>query len=265
MGENKGLWIGIVVVGCLATGVGLYLNSKTKAPPPPEPVAASVTPAPGPAPAPAQIPLPSLAASDAFMRQQGAALSSNPGWADWLKQSELVRRFAAAAEIVANGKIPKDALDFLIPKKKFATVKNGGNVYSDPKNYARYDAQAAVIESIDASAAAKLFTAAKPLLDEACQELGRRSCDIKETALRDIKTLLAVPSVDGPLRLRAKVVTWAMLDDNLENLSPPQKILIRMGPRNGPKVQAKLREFALALGAPATDLPNPGSYSPHTK
>jgi hypothetical protein len=189
-------------------------------------------------------------------------LSQDAAWTAWLKQSDLARRAASAVEIMNNGKLPKDALGFLMMKKPFSTVKNAGKTYLDPKSYARYDAPAAAIDSIDAQAAAKLFKTAKPLLNEACEELGRRGCDFQAGVVTLIKSLLAAPEVDGAIAVRPKVVSWAMTDPKLENLSAPQKILIRMGPKNGPKVQSKLRAFALALGVADAELPKPSTYAP---
>jgi len=263
---NKGIWVGVVAFGVLATGVGLYLNHKAQAP---APVEQAAEPAPAPAPvAPPAAPalnLPSLENSDDFMRTQLQGLSTNPGLADWLKTDDIVRRMAAAMDLIAAGKIPKDSLDFLIPKKKFSIVKNAGRVYLDPKSYTRYDGVGKVVESLDAKAGAALFKGVQPLLQSACQELGHKNCDVQGTAVKDITYMLRVPQVDGMLRLRLKVVTWEMTDAELENLTPPQKVLIRMGPKNSAKVQGKLRDFAVALGVPESQLPQPTTYSPPTK
>jgi hypothetical protein len=216
-------------------------------------------------PAAPPVVLPSLEQSDDFMRTQAQGLSTNPGWADWLKTDDIIRRMAGAIDLIAAGKLPKDSLDILIPKKKFTVVKNAGRVYLDPKSYARYDGLGKVVESIDAKGAAKLFKDVQPLLQSACQELGRKGCDVQGTAVKDITDMLRVPQVDGMLRLKVKVVTWEMTDAELEKLNAPQKVFIRMGPKNAAKVQGKLREFAVALGVPEGQLPQPTTYSPATK
>jgi hypothetical protein len=46
-----------------------------------------------------------------------------------------------------------------------------------------------------------------------------------------------------------------LVDSKIEEMSPPQKHLLRMGPENVQLIQAKLRELARALGFPETDLP----------
>ena len=267
MAESKqGLVIGAVAAVAIGGVFLLKRSHKAPVPPPveetPAPAPAPAPPAPAPAPPPTPVVLPTLEKSDDFIRDRAAGASSNTNLADWLKSDDLIRRLTAAAEVMASGKIPRDSLGFLAPKKKFAVVKNGGKIFVDPKTYARYDALGGAVESINASAAAKLFTDVKPLLQQACQELGKRSCDVQGAVVGDIKSLLQVPQVDGMLRLRMKIVTWEMTDSKLEQLTAAQKVVVRMGPKNAAKVQAKLREFAKALGASDRELPQPQTYAP---
>ncbi len=49
-----------------------------------------------------------------------------------------------------------------------------------------------------------------------------------------------------------KVKTYRYVDPKLEALSPAQKQLLRMGPENAQKIQAKLRELAGVLGLKLT-------------
>jgi hypothetical protein len=48
---------------------------------------------------------------------------------------------------------------------------------------------------------------------------------------------------------------YAFASPALEQLSPAQKLLIRTGPANARRIQARLRAIALALGIPASRLP----------
>ncbi|GAH52328.1 unnamed protein product, partial [marine sediment metagenome] len=76
-----------------------------------------------------------------------------------------------------------------------------------------------------------------------------------------IVELLKAPVVEGDILLEAKVVSYKMADPELENLSEAQKHLIRMGPENVRKIQAKLREIGLALGIPENKLPQARMHS----
>ena len=67
--------------------------------------------------------------------------------------------------------------------------------------------------------------------------------------------LLSTPVPDDPIEVRASGGVYAYANPQLEQLSSAQKLLIRTGPANARKIQARLREIALALGIPASRLP----------
>jgi hypothetical protein len=62
---------------------------------------------------------------------------------------------------------------------------------------------------------------------------------------------------EGDIALKEGVISYYMVDEDLEGLSDAQKHLLRMGPQNIRKIQNKLREMAVALGVPENQLPNP--------
>jgi hypothetical protein len=122
-----------------------------------------------------------------------------------------------------------------------------GSVFIDPRSYQRYDRIADAVASIDASDAARLYGSLKPRLVEAHEELGVPS-DLDRVMEQAFMRLLEVPVLDGPVAIRPKSVAYVFADQRLEELAPPQKQLLRMGPRNMRLIQNKLREIGLALG-----------------
>ncbi len=85
--------------------------------------------------------------------------------------------------------------------------------------------------------------------------------DFDKTLTVAIVELLKVPVVEGEILLEATVASYKMADPELENLSEAQKHLIRMGPENVRKIQAKLRKIGLALGIPGNKLPQARIHS----
>lgn len=256
--------IAAAVIVTLSGAAWLYLRSSA---PVSAPTAVSTPPAPQPpavppaAAAPAQ-PLPLLDASDEYAARRAQSLFAQPVPPPWLKAEGLIRRLTAAAVIVAEGDSPRDSLSFLKPRAKFKIKRAGGRVSLDPAGYKRYDAVGETAAALDAQAAARFLQQARPLFQQACAELNDKSCDIRDAVIRSAKILLKTPLVVGDVRLKEKVVTWAMTDPKLESLTPAQKHLIRLGPDNAQKVQGKLRELALALGASEAELPQPQRYQP---
>jgi hypothetical protein len=232
--------LAVVVIAAVAAAAG-YHYWKGRAP---QAVAPGISaPAPAPPSEPA-IPLPPLEQSDALVRSQANQLS--PRLATMLTSDNLLRRLAAAVDIVANGDSPRESLAFLKPRGKFAVVAKQGRLYIDPRSYERYDTLADIVDSLDAATLASLYRQWKPLLEAAYGELGQGMFEPRLTAA--MTHLLAAPVIDEDIRVRRKVITYRMADERLEALSASQKHLLRMGPKNARKIQNKVRELALALG-----------------
>jgi hypothetical protein len=105
-----------------------------------------------------------------------------------------------------------------------------------------------VVASLEAEGTARLYRELEPRIESAYHELGYPGRDFDETLAKAIRVLLAVPVVEGEIALDPRVTTHRYADNRLEELTPAQKLLLRMGPDNVRRVQEKLREVAAALG-----------------
>jgi hypothetical protein len=266
--EPKKPWgLAAAIIGVLAAAAAIsyfVFMKKPEAPAePPAPAAETAIPAEvetTPAVSsgePLAFPPVALGESDPAVRELAAALSTNPDFAKWLLTKDLIRKFVVSVDNVANGLSPKPHIDFFAPAGGFRVVRTKDGVSIDAASYARYDPVVAAALSLDATAAARLYRAAKPLLQEAYLELGYPGADFDDTLLRAMTELLATPVVDGPIRLEKKILSYAMTDRTLEALSPAQKQLLRLGPKGVGAVQDKIRQLAAALGIPPSRLPQP--------
>ena len=206
---------------------------------------------------PAAAPLvdvPPLGESDAVVRRLIAALSSHPRVMAWLATNGLIRNVTVVVENIAGGTNPARHLRVLRPAGAFTVIEEGEGMRVDPRSYDRYNGVADAAASVDAAGAATLYATLDARLEEAYRELGHQ--DGFDTALqRAIAALLAVPIVEDDVTLVFKGAMNGYADPRLERLTPAQKQLLRMGPRNVRIIQGKLREIAAALGmstAPAT-------------
>jgi Protein of unknown function (DUF3014) len=218
-------------------------------------------PAAGPGPEPLGFPAVPLAASDEAVRQFAAAVSVDPEFAKWLLTKDLLRTFVVSVDNVANGLSPKTHIGFFSPEGGFRVSRTKAGAIVDPAAYARYAPVVGVVQSLDATAAARLYRAVKPLLQEAYNELGYPGVDFDDTLVRAMSELVETPVVDGPILLEQKVLSYAMTDAGLEALSPAQKQLLRMGPKGVRAVHEKIGQLAAALGVPASRLPQSKVYS----
>lgn len=253
--------VGVVLAIVALLGGGYLLLQNRAAPPPP---AAAVTEAPatpeaapalGGSPFPADVP--TLDLSDGFVRQWVPRLSSHPSVAAWLATDGLIRNFVTVVSNIAEGTTPSGRVPTLKPAGAFQVLERGESLVIDPRSYARYDALAAAMASLDAAGSAQLYATLKPRIEEAHAELGAPSGSFDRTLERALVTLIQTPVPDRPIAVEPSGIGYRFADDRLEGLTGAQRHLLRMGPSNARIVQRALRDLALALGVPASRLPPP--------
>ena len=162
--------------------------------------------------------------------------------------AEVLRWGSGAAEITAVRLLDEVGAE----RYHFAS---GEAVTIDPRSYARYDGLADTLESMDPANLARLYSLLKPRMRDAYRELGHPEGDIDAAVERALVHLLETPAPDGEITLDRQGVPYTYRDPALERLSPAQKQLLRMGPRNVRIVKDRLREIAGQLGIPAERLP----------
>jgi hypothetical protein len=264
MQEKKSpVWIATLVVAVVVVAAGayfLFFRGKGKeelpiqevAEPQTSPAPVEITPAAEQLPEPIQI---ALGKSDAIARELAGRISSNPTFLTWLATDDLIRKFVAAVDNIALGTSPKPHLIFMAPEDPFSVIQKKDRVLVSPESYRRYNLVANVFTSVDTKGSVEAYRRLRLPIQEAYRELGYPDRDFNDTLAQAIVELLRVPVVREPIRLRQKVISFAMTDPELEGLSAAQKNLLRMGPDNVQRIQNKLREFAAALGIPASRLP----------
>jgi hypothetical protein len=211
--------------------------------------------------------LPGLDQSDDFARQMLKGLSPHGKITDWLRSKNIIRVMTAAIDNIAAGKSPRAHLGFLFQGQVFPVTEKEGKIYLDPKGYERYDLLADAFVSLNTGRTVQAYEKAKPLFQEAYRELGYPQKDFHATLIKAIQKVLEAPTVEREILLKeeGKGVNFLYVDDALEELNEVQKHMLRMGPKNTRKIQQKLREMALALGVPESQLPQPKAYTARSK
>jgi hypothetical protein len=246
-GLRAGIAAGLLLIaGALAAVLMLVFRHPAPRPTP----APSAVPTPRSTAAPS-VPVPPLEGSDAFVRDLAKGLSSHPQLALWLAAKELVRTLAAVVDNVAAGSSPVPHLSFLAPKGPFAVIEKRGRTVIDLRSYARWNAFAEGIGAIDSAECARVFGLTEPLFEAAWRELGHPE-PFRKGVGQAAAALLAVPVVEAEVpvtQVVRGVRVYEYADPKLEALTPAQKQLLRMGPANVARIQAKVREVEAALAA----------------
>lgn len=235
----------IVVLGIVAAAAGGFWWFLGKAPPPPPPATAG-------APATAEPPAPAAGAPVDPARQRALleAVSTSPLWRRIASEPDVARRWAVVVENLANDVVPRKQLEPLAPAGSFAVVRRGGQAFVDPRSFARYDAVADAVGSVNVDALTLAWAAIRPGVELAYRALGYPDGAVDRAAERALRRIVAAPVHDGDLAVvEGNGNSWLLAQPELERLGDVDKQLLRMGPRNTRILQEKAREILRVLGS----------------
>lgn len=239
--------VALLVVG----GIAYYAwdrDGADGAPPAPGPDAAA-PPADADAEAVRRPPvdLPELAESDAAVRELADGLSPHPLYDAVLGSEHLVRRFVAAVDNLSRGESPRPHLRMLAPDEDFDVTERDGETYVAESSFRRYDAATELLVSVDADRAVELYEQLGPLFDAAYAELGAPLGSFDAAMAAAVGHLVEFEVPQGPYEVERHINRWEYVDPALDSLSPARKHLMRLGPDNARRVQAKLRRVDALL------------------
>jgi hypothetical protein len=185
---------------------------------------------------------------DGPVRAAVAGISSHPTFASYLLNDRLLRRFVLAVDAIAGGYSPRDEVDFLQPARPFLVREHEGQLVIAAGSYHRYRLVADVFDSLDTEGAAELYRRFRPKLEAIYQEVGWASDDFDSRLREAVDHLLEVEVPSGQIEVEQRTIAYAFAEDDLERLTGAQKHMLRMGPSNATRVQAKLAELRQAFG-----------------
>ncbi len=178
----------------------------------------------------------------------------------WLQGGDAIRRFAAAVNAVSEGQSPRVVLTvleppgtFIVDEKKPKKRREHSKYFISAKNGARYDTITQLVTSIDAQAVGERYRKLKPYLEAAYREIARPGKTFDGAFTKAVDLLAAVPISDAPQEVvpMTQGTGYAYKDPKLEALSPAEKHLLRMGPKNARAIVKQLQAFRAAMSAPA--------------
>lgn len=191
--------------------------------------------------------LPELDASDAFVREFVTGLSEHPQLAAWLMTDDLAFRFVRSTVALSNGQSPREHAEFMAPEGEFQVLERDGGLVVDPAGYARYNLLVQTVESLSTENAARLYRQLYPLFEEAFAELGVPNVTFDDMVAQAVDNLLAVEVPTAPPGVAPSSAVYAYTDERLEERTPAAKHIMRMGPENARRLQAKLGELRGAI------------------
>ncbi len=195
---------------------------------------------------------PDVAAQQAFGEVFG------PTIADWLVNEQLARRLVATVDnLPRNARVePLRPLrpptgPFVVERETIDAAVGEERIVLSEENFDRYDAIVGMLAAVDAQQAMATYRSLYPQLQAAYEDLGFPGRYFNDRVVAVIDHLLATPTPEGPLLLEQPKVLYRFQDTRLEELSPGQKLLLRIGPEHARVVKQKLGELRALIAADA--------------
>lgn len=222
-------------------------------------------------PAPKQ-PLPALADSDPLVSQELQGLFQRKDFVTWLIPASFVRHVVATVDNLGRAQAPKAVWPVHPTPGRFATATTATGEAISADNSARYSPFVTFVETIDTRKAVAMYVRLYPLFQQAYVDLGFPKRYFNDRLVAVIDQLLATPKptgelavslleVKGPIPSLQPWVRYEFTDPALKALSSGQKIMLRIGPQNQRRLDARLVEFRKELVAasqrgPGRDVPS---------
>lgn len=193
-------------------------------------------------------PLPELGESDEFVLERLTEMEPGARLLRLVTPEEVIRRFVVFTDNVARDSLPQ--LDYPVrPVEQDMIVEEvDDNLYvMDEASHERFDPLVDTLVSLEVDQAMAIYEALQPLFSEAYAELGYGEQDFDGVVVDAIDRVLATEVPEGPYQLIRPSVMYEFADSSLENLSPVEKQLIRLGPENTARLKERLRDYRAAL------------------
>ena len=206
------------------------------------------TPA-APAPESPAEPLPSLNDSDAFVLSRLAGMEMGASLLRLLAPDDLVRKFVVFVTSVADGELPQLEYPLRRLESDFVVSEIDENLFEmDPATHARFTPMIDTLTALDPQQGVAIYRALRPLFQEAYAENGYQG-SFDAVVIRAIDQIVNAQPEQGPFQLIKPSVMYLYAEGRIEDMSPVQKQLLRLGPENTARLQAVLPAYRERLQA----------------
>ncbi|QJR80902.1 DUF3014 domain-containing protein [Alteromonas pelagimontana] len=165
----------------------------------------------------------------------------------------LLQRFVVSVTNVANEEVAGNLQPVKAPEQSFRVYSQADKQWIDAASYKRYTPYVEMLESFENDALLGLFNKYEGQIQSKYAEIGDPDKPFNEVMVEAIDQLLNTPEVPVPVEVYSDSVAYKYTDPQLENLSGPQKQLLRTGPDNMRRIKAKLRELKDLLQADGSE------------
>ncbi len=207
-------------------------------------------------------PLPALAESDQQVGDLLTELLTRKNVLAFLQLDGFVWRAVATVDNLAREQAPSRVWPVNPTPERFTVQRGSDGVDTiHPDNQRRYTPMVQMLDAVDTAQAVALYRRLYPLFQQAYEELGFPGRYFNDRLVQVLDHLIATPVPSAPLavklvNVKGEVpstrpwVRYEFADPALESLSAGRKIMLRTGPENQQRLQAKLRDIRQRIARP---------------
>ncbi|MEX1196796.1 MAG: DUF3014 domain-containing protein [Pseudohongiellaceae bacterium] len=189
-------------------------------------------------------PLPDLNDSDERVLGRLAEMELGARLLRLITPEEVIRRFVVFTDNVARESLPQMEYPVRRLEQDMAVEEVDDNLYvMQEASHERFDTLVDTLVSLDVDQAMAVYESLRPLFIEAYAELGYGEQDFDAVVADAIDQVLAAEVPEGPYQLIRPSVMYEFADSSLEELSPLEKQLIRIGPENTARLKQRLQDY----------------------
>jgi hypothetical protein len=202
-----------------------------------------VAPVAQPEPEEPSEPLPSLNSSDPFVIARLASMEMGASLLRVLAPEDLIRKFVVFVSNVAEGELP--LLEYPLQRidSEFVATEIDTNLFEmSPMTHRRFGSMVDLLVALDPQQAVSVYRALRPLFQEAYAEIGYQG-SFDAVLIQAIDQIMNAPTETGPFQLIKPSVMFLYAESRIEDMTPVQKQLLRLGQENTAKLQAVLPAY----------------------
>jgi hypothetical protein len=195
-------------------------------------------------------PLPPLGESDSFVFSQVASMELGASLLRMLTPEDLIRKFVVFVHNASQSELPQMEYPVRRIESEFVVREIDDNLYEmDPATHRRFDPFIETLAALDPEQGMRVYRALHPLFREAFAEMGYQNGDFDETVIRAIDQVMNARTETGPFQLIKPSLMYVYAESHIEDMTPIEKQLLRMGPENTARLKQILPAYRERLQA----------------
>ncbi len=190
--------------------------------------------------------LPALKNSDDSFRHELKDVAEN--LSGWFEAKDIIKKYLVIVNDLSQNQLIYKHRVFLKMPGQIVVKKDSQGLYLAQESYSRYDSLANAIASIDVEKGLRLYLLYKPLFKTVYQDFSYPAgYQLEDIFMKAAASVIESPVREGRIALVRHSVKYKFADKKLEALNDVEKQMLRMGPANTKKIQAKLRQLVEAI------------------